>query len=835
MEFSDFTEKASRVLDEALKTAMSLGHIYVGSEHILCGLLTSAHPDKPISLPSAENTVAYLVLNKHGVTLAEVLRKIENVVGRGVPTTLDLRDFTPRSKRIMENAVSEARGVYQNAVGTEHLLRAIIKDTECYAVLLLKDMGVNLNAVYNDSCSSDSKNRNDDFPDDGYGYGGSGSNKKAQKGTLYKYGRDLTELARQKKIDPVVSRQDEIERIIQILLRRRKNNPCLIGESGVGKTAIAEGFALRIAEGAVPENIKDKRVFMLDISSMLAGAKYRGDFEERVKSALDEIIKDGNIILFIDELHSIIGAGAAEGAIDAANILKPLLARGELQLIGATTIDEYRKYIEKEASLERRFQPVTVDEPSEESTLDILFGLRDKYEAHHKVRISDTALKAAVSMSVRYINDRFLPDKAIDLIDEAASCMRLRAFTTSPIVKELEGKLSAVEAEKVAAINCQDFETAASLRDKEREISAEILTLKKGVNPLRNRGEDYGTVEEEDVAGIVSKWTGIPINRLQEDEAKRLSGMEKALSARVIGQQEAVDALAKAVRRGRAGLKNPNRPIGTFVFLGPTGVGKTELCKALAEALFGDDNALIRFDMSEYMEKHAVSKLIGAPPGYVAFDEGGQLTGKIRSKPYSVVLFDEIEKAHPDVSNILLQIMEDGVLTASDGRKASFKNAVVIMTSNIGAKIIGENRQNLGFISGDKSDEDKKSRVLDELKRAFRPEFINRVDEVIIFNKLSKTDIGKICVNMLHDLSKRADSLGLQLDFDESVIEELAALGHDDKYGARPLRRVITARIEDMLAQRIVENGLNEGRRLKVKVSEGEFGVEVLEELAVEG
>jgi ATP-dependent Clp protease ATP-binding subunit ClpC len=814
IEFSDFTEKANRALEEALNAAMSFGHIYIGSEHILCGLL------------SAENTVAYLVLTKHGVTRDEVLRKIEKVIGRGIPTKLDLRDFTPRSKRIMENAISEARGIHQNFVGTEHLLRAVIRDTESYAVLILKEMGVNLGAVSNDCLpsSGEAKNRsNDDIPDSSFDYTGTANQRKGTKGVLQKYGRDLTELARQKKIDPVICRGDEIERIIQILLRRRKNNPCLIGESGVGKTAIAEGFALRIAEGEVPENIKNKRVFMLDISSMLAGAKYRGDFEERIKSALDEIIKDGSIILFIDELHSIIGAGAAEGAIDAANILKPLLARGELQLIGATTIEEYRKYIEKEPSLERRFQPVTVDEPNEQAALDILFGLRDKYEAHHEVKITDDALKAAVSMSVRYINDRFLPDKAIDLIDEAASKMRLRAFTAPPLVKELEDRLCRIESEKFACINSQDFETAAKLRDDEKCVRAELDELKAS---FKGKGDSSKAIGEEEIAEIVAKWTGIPQGRLQEDETNRLAGMEESLESRVIGQKEAVGVLAKAVRRGRAGLKNPNRPVGTFFFLGPTGVGKTELCKALAEALFGDEKSLMRFDMSEYMEKHAVSKLIGSPPGYIGFDEGGQLTGKIRRKPYSVVLFDEIEKAHPDIFNILLQIMEDGMLTASDGRKASFKNAVVIMTSNVGARLITESRQNLGFVSANEP-EDKKKLILGELKKTFKPEFINRVDDVIIFNKLSKDDIGRICVNMLDDLSERASTLGMEISFDESAVEKLAQLGYDDKYGARPLRRVITSKVEDMLAQRIVEKQIGQGR-LKVRASGEEFLVEAM-------
>ncbi|MCL2020283.1 MAG: ATP-dependent Clp protease ATP-binding subunit [Oscillospiraceae bacterium] len=817
MEFNDFTEKASRALEEALNAAMSLGHIYVGSEHMLCGLL------------SAENTAACLALTKHGVTRDEVYRRIETTVGRGIPTKLDLRDFTPRSKRIMENALSEARETHRSFVGTEHLLRAVIKDTECYAVLILRELGVNLNAVSGDcthSTSNELKNRIDGISDGVYDYAGNTEHRKNTKGVLHKYGRDLTELARQKKIDPVICRNCEIERIIQILLRRRKNNPCLIGESGVGKTAIAEGFALRIASGEVPENIKGKRVFMLDISSMLAGAKYRGDFEERIKSALDEIIRDGNIILFIDEIHSIIGAGAAEGAIDAANILKPLLARGEIQLIGATTIDEYRKYIEKEPSLERRFQPVTVDEPDEKSALDILFGLRDKYEAHHKVKILDEALTAAVSMSVRYINDRFLPDKAIDLIDEAASAVRLRAFTAPPLVKELEDKLSRIVGEKISAIGSQDFEAAAGLRDGEKEILSELDELKK---KFRNSGEDCGEVGEEQIAEITAKWTGIPMNRLCEDEAKRLAGIETVIENRVIGQEKAVSILAKAVRRGRAGLKNPNRPVGSFFFLGPTGVGKTELCKALAEALFGDENAIIRFDMSEFMEKHAVSKLIGSPPGYVGYDEGGQLTGKIRRKPYSVVLFDEIEKAHHDIFNILLQIMEDGVLTASDGRKASFKNAVVIMTSNVGARIISDGGQILGF-NGNHStqNEDKKTLIIDELKRTFKPEFINRVDDIIIFNKLTQDDISKICLNMLGELSGRASNLGLEISFDESAVEKLVKLGYDVKYGARPLRRVITSQIEDLLAQRIVDNTIKRGERLRVSVKGEEFSLDML-------
>lgn len=812
IEFNDFTEKANIALDHAIKTAMALGHIYIGSEHILCGLL------------SVENGVAYLVMAKQGVQKPDILQKIETIVGRGIPSRLTLHDFTPRSKRILENALTEARMLAHNYVGTEHLLRAIIKDTECYAVLLLKEMGVNLNTLYSD-CGGIDYEKKRDTDDDGTYTFTSGKSKKS----LQKYGRDLTELAKQNKVDPVIRRDEEIERVIQVLLRRRKNNPCLIGESGVGKTAVAEGLALRIIEGGVPENIKNKRIFMLDLTSMLAGAKYRGDFEERIKNALDEIIRDGNIILFIDEIHSIIGAGAAEGAIDAANILKPLLARGELQLIGATTIDEYRRYIEKDSALERRFQPITVDEPDEEAALEILHGLRDRYEAHHKVKISDEALEAAVTMSVRYIADRFLPDKAIDLIDESASQLRLRSFTAPPDLQELEERLRRTVDEKTTAINTQDFEAAARLRDEERLLEEELESFRKKWNI---KGENYGVLCADDIAGIVAKWTGIPTARLKEDEADKLTALESLLEKRVIGQPEAVSAVSRAIRRGRAGLKNPDRPTGAFIFLGPTGVGKTELCRTLADAMFGDEGALIRLDMSEYMEKHAVSKLIGSPPGYVGYDEGGQLTEKIHRKPYSVVLFDEIEKAHPDVYNLLLQIMEDGTLTASDGRKSSFKNAVVIMTSNIGAKIITENRQSLGF-SDKAREESAKDSIMSELRQAFKPEFLNRIDDIIIFNKLDEAAIGRICRSMLGDLSERAAALGISLAFSEETIGELARQGHDSKYGARPLRRVITSKIEDMLSQKILEREIGGGDSLRI-VPEGEgFGLVREEILAV--
>jgi len=807
IEFNDFTEKANKALNSAVKIAQNLGHIYIGSEHILCGLLTE------------ETGVAYLILTKQGVTKDEITRKIEIVVGRGIPTRLGAADFTPRSKRILETALTEARSLRHTFVGTEHILKAIVKDADCYAVLLLKEMGVNLPALYSE-CAGEKRKNDDDESAAFSAVGDSGSKK--QKTALNKYCRDLTEMAKQNKIDPVVDRDDEIERVIQVLMRRRKNNPCLIGESGVGKTAVVEGLALKTAEDKVPENIKNKRVLMLDLSSMLAGAKYRGDFEERIKSALDEAAADGDAILFIDELHSIIGAGAAEGAIDAANILKPLLARGEIRLIGATTIDEYRKYIEKDAALERRFQPITVEEPDEASAVRILEGLRDKYEAHHKVRITDGALKAAVELSARYINDRFLPDKAIDLIDEAAALLRLRAYTAPPNLQELEEKLKRLTDDKASAVNAQDFEAAAALRDKEKELSEKLNALKSDWTSGES-GEKYGEVTAENVAELVSKVTGVPTARLTLDEAAKLSDMESELHRRVIGQGEAVSAVARAIKRGRAGFKNPARPIGSFIFLGPTGVGKTELCKALAENLFGDEAALVRLDMSEFMEKHAVSKLIGSPPGYVGYDEGGRLTEKIRRKPYSVVLFDEIEKAHPDVCNILLQIMEDGVLTSSDGRKVNFKNTVIIMTSNIGAPLITENKGLIGFAGNSDRETDIDRKVRDELKKTFKPEFLNRVDDVIVFRKLTESEIEEICRLSLESVSKRAESLGVTLRFTDKAVASLSKQGYDSAYGARPLKRVITSRIEDMLSGKLLNGEIKSGDAVTVTEEEGEF------------
>ncbi|MCL1789159.1 MAG: ATP-dependent Clp protease ATP-binding subunit [Oscillospiraceae bacterium] len=836
IQFNDFTEKANKSLNAAVKTAQSLGHIYIGSEHILCGLL-----DENIEKAG----IAGRALYKHGITKDEILRKIEVVVGRGIPTRLTAGDFTPRSKRLLETALTDARALSHTFVGTEHILKAIIKDSECYAVLLMREMGVNISTLYGDCSVSDEKHENrksgvdsdnDDYFSSGGGYSkGSSSTavKKAKNATsLGKYCRDLTEMAKQNKIDPVVNRDEEIERVIQALMRRRKNNPCLIGESGVGKTAIAEGLALRISQGAVPENIKHKRILLLDLPSMLAGAKYRGDFEERIKSALDETVSDGNVVLFIDELHSIIGAGAAEGAIDAANILKPLLARGEVQLIGATTSEEYRRFIEKDSALERRFQPITVEEPDEDSAILILEGLRDKYEAHHKVKIADSAIKAAVELSARYINDRFLPDKAIDLIDEASALLRLRAFTAPPNMQELSEKLLRLTDEKTSAINAQDFEAAAVLRDEEMKLSEELDELKHelpGFSGVAFGGiktsEVLGEIDSSAIAELVSKQTGIPVSRITLDEAAKLSDIEQELQKWVIGQNEAVSAVARAVKRSRAGFRNPGRPIGSFVFLGPTGVGKTELSKVLARTLFGDESALIRFDMSEYMEKHAVSKLIGSPPGYIGYDDGGQLTEKIRRKPYSVILFDEIEKAHPDVYNIFLQIMEDGTLTSSDGRKVSFKNAVIIMTSNIGASLITENRGAIGF--GDESDKEKNitERVMNELKKAFKPEFLNRVDETIVFGKLTSAHIEEICRLLLSEVSERAVELGVTLTFTAESVSEIARLGYSHIYGVRPLRRVITSKVEDMLSGKMLTGEIETGSVVEVAFAEGVFSI----------
>ncbi|WP_085833217.1 ATP-dependent Clp protease ATP-binding subunit [Clostridium merdae] len=809
--FNGFTEKANTALNQAIESAENLGHTYIGSEHIVLGLLKEG------------SGVAATVLNKLQVTATKMEQLMAEKIGTGTKTNLSADDFTPRSKRILQIAVMEGARLGHNYVGTEHLLIAILSEGDSYGVRFLQSLGAKTSDILNEISSALSSGEDSasgsGMPSVSSGKGGKGGTK-----TLDQFGRDLTALAAKGGIDPVIGRQTEIERVIQILSRRTKNNPCLIGEPGVGKTAVAEGLALKIAEGQVPELLKNKRVITLDLTGMVAGTKYRGDFEERIKTAMDEVRNAGNIILFIDELHTIIGAGSAEGSTDAANILKPALARGDFQVIGATTINEYRKYIEKDAALERRFQPVMVGEPSEEEAIEILKGLRDRYEAHHKVRITDEAIEAAVKLSSRYIADRFLPDKAIDLMDEASSRVRLRAFTAPTDLQELEKRIKELEQEKSAAINAQEFERAAKVRDEEKKAKDELESQKNSWS--EKRSHDGGEVSPEDIANVVSVWTGIPVVQLTEEESERLLHLEETLHQRLVGQEEAVSAVARAIRRGRVGLKDPKRPVGSFIFLGPTGVGKTELTKALAEAMFGNENAMIRLDMSEYMEKHTVSRLVGSPPGYVGYDEGGQLTEAVRRKPYSVVLFDEIEKAHPDVFNILLQILEDGRLTDAQGRKVDFKNTVIIMTSNVGARLITEKKGSLGFASEDnqKVDSEKvKELVLGELKSTFRPEFLNRVDDIIVFHKLSDENIREIAGRMLQILQKRLREIGISATFTESAIAEIAKEGFDPIYGARPLRRAIQTKLEDRLSELMLEGKVRAGTQIVCSYENGEF------------
>ncbi len=748
------------------------------------------------------------------MTEDKILKKIEQLVGKGEEPVAQLLGFTPRTKRVFEISMMEARKLNNNYMGTEHMLIGILKEGESVAVRILADLGVDPQKLFNEIM----KMLSEEVP----GAAGAPKNESANGSTptLNQFGRDLTEMAREGKFDPVIGREKEIERVIQILSRRTKNNPCLIGEPGVGKTAIAEGLAQKIFDGNIPEMLKGKRVVTLDLSSMVAGSKYRGEFEERLKKAMDEIRKAGNVILFIDEIHTIIGAGAAEGAIDAANILKPSLARGEIQVIGATTLDEYRKHIEKDSALERRFQPITVGEPSSEEAIEILKGLRDKYEAHHKVKITDDALIAAVKLSDRYITDRFLPDKAIDLIDEAASRVRLKTFTAPPDLKNLEERAEKLRKEKEDAIVCQEFEKAAKIRDEELEVKSRLESMKDTWN--KNTHGKTDTVTEDEIAEIVGSWTGIPVKKLAEEESRKLLNLEETLHNRVIGQDEAVKALAKAIKRGRVGLKDPKRPVGSFIFLGPTGVGKTELSKALAETLFGNENAIIRIDMSEYMEKHSVSRLVGSPPGYVGYDEGGQLTEKVRRKPYSVVLFDEIEKAHPDVFNILLQILEDGRLTDSQGRTVDFRNTIVIMTSNVGARLITEPKR-LGFSTGDnksRSYEDMKSNVMGELKHTFRPEFLNRVDEIIVFHPLEEEHIKQIVTLMIDVLAKRLKQNSITIEVSDEAKAYIAKMGFDPVFGARPLRRSIQNMIEDKLAEEMLEGKITEGADLYIDIED---------------
>ena len=793
--FTGFTEKANKSLNKAVEAAQDLGHTYIGSEHLLLGLLSDT------------STVAGAVLAARKLTYDQVENYIKQTVGVGVPTELVPDDFTPRSKNIIETAVSFARSMGQSLVGTEHVLLAIARESTCCAAQILMQAGISLQDLVND-ISKNMMNGGATGQNSGAGNPASDSDY-----VLSQFGRDLTQLARDGKIDPVIGRQKEIERVIQILSRRTKNNPCLIGEPGVGKTAIAEGLALKIISGEVPEMLKNKRIISLDLTGMVAGTKYRGDFEERIKKVIDEVKAADDIILFIDEVHTLIGAGSAEGAVDAANILKPSLARGELQVIGATTIEEYRKHIEKDAALERRFQPITVGEPTEEEAVEILKGLRDKYEAHHKVKITDEAINAAVKLSTRYIGDRYLPDKAIDLIDEAASRVRLQTFTAPPEIKDLEEKQKELEAEKQSAVNAQEFERAAELRDKEKKVSSELEQKKK--EWMQQTGHSRDEVTATDIAQIVSAWTGIPLTQLTTEESERLLHMEDELHRRIVGQDDAVKAVSRAIRRGRVGLKDPKKPIGSFIFLGPTGVGKTELCKALAAAMFGDENAMIRLDMSEYMEKHTVSRLVGSPPGYVGFDEGGQLTEKVRRKPYSVILFDEIEKAHPDVFNVLLQILDDGILTDSQGRRVDFKNCVIIMTSNVGAKLITSKQAAFGFADSaeeqEKNDEKIKEAVMGELRSMFRPEFLNRVDDIIVFKRLTKPQIQEIAKRLLENLKKRVAAMDITVDFTDETIAKIADAGFDEVYGARPLKRAIQSKIEDSLSEAMLRGDVTAG------------------------
>ncbi len=816
------TERAKNAVNLAGQAAMEMGHNYIGTEHLLIGLVREG------------GGVAAKILLDNGVTSKKIENKIDFFVGLDLPTNSPSLSFTPRTKSVLEHSYSEARKLGHNYIGTEHILIALLRETESLAVRILSDLSVNIQKVYSDIIKLMNENSFDDVSgNEPAGEKPRQSRKSANNEktpTLDKYGRDLTKMAAELKLDPIIGRDKVIERVIQILSRRTKNNPCLIGEPGVGKTAVAEGLAQKIVGGLVPEILKDKKVITLDLSSMVAGAKYRGEFEERLKGAMEEIRKCGNIILFIDEIHTIIGAGAAEGAIDAANILKPALARGEIQLIGATTLEEYRRHIEKDAALERRFQSIVLDEPTYDECLEILKGIRDKYEAHHRVKITDNALDAAIKMSVRYIPDRFLPDKAIDLIDEAASRLRIKSLTAPPDIVELEDKIEAVRQEKEAAIATQEYEKAAKLRDEEKELSDK---LKKQKESWKDESiGDSTCVTEAEIAEIVSSWTGIPVKSIEDDEGERLLKLEETLHCRVIGQNEAVTAVAKAIRRGRVGLKDPKRPIGSFIFLGPTGVGKTELSKALAEAMFGDEDALIRIDMSEYMEKHAVSRMVGSPPGYVGYDEGGQLTEKVRRKPYSVILFDEIEKAHPDVFNILLQILEDGILTDSQGRRVDFRNTVIIMTSNLGARLITETKS-LGFSAGseDKPDRDYakiKSDVMGELKRAFKPEFLNRVDDIIVFSQLNKTDIKQIAQKMLDVLKERLSANEITATFTDAALDKIAEVGFDPIYGARPLRRAIQSGIEDMLAEKMLEGSIKKGDAISINFAEGKFTVEAV-------
>ena len=815
MRENKFTPRAEEALRLAQEAAEEMGHGYVGSEHLLLGLMRE------------EEGIAHRVMTEYGLTDEMICSILQRTVGTGLAGAAPSQGLTPRAKSIVELAVSESIRTNCTYIGTEHLLMGILREGNNMALRVLRTVGVDPRKMY----ASVVKKLNES-PRTVTSGAATPNKEEGKKGkTLSEFTRDLNEAAREGKLDPVIGREQEVQRVIQILSRRTKNNPVLIGEPGVGKTAIAEGLAQRIVSADVPEELLDKKILSLDLSGMVAGTKYRGEFEERIKNTLAEVKQAGNVILFIDELHTIVGAGSAEGAVDAANIIKPALGRGEIRVIGATTLDEYRKYIEKDAALERRFQPVTVGEPTAETSVEILKGLRDKYEAHHKLTITDEAIEAAVMLSSRYINDRFLPDKAIDLMDEAASQVRMKAESASPDLKSLEEKIAALHREKAEAIAAQDFEKAAQLRDIEKNYTEQVEIERDKWH--RQMQQNRGSVTADDIAAVVAGWTGIPVTRLTEDEGQRLLRLEDTLHERVVGQDEAVTAVAKAIRRGRVGLKDPKRPIGSFLFLGPTGVGKTELCKTLAEAMFGDENAMIRIDMSEYMEKHTVSRLIGSPPGYVGHEEGGQLTEKVRRKPYSVVLFDEIEKAHEDVWNILLQILEDGIVTDSQGRRVDFKNTVIVMTSNVGAKnITAADTARLGFDGGEQENDEAKrfarirEAVMAELKRTFRPEFLNRIDETIVFRQLDEEDIRKIARRMLEVTGGRMAQQGITLQADDDAVAALAKDGFDAQYGARPLRRAIQNTVEDTVAELMLEGKLLSGDTAHVRLKDGKVIIE---------
>ena len=811
-----FTDDAQRVLSLAQEAALELGHDYVGTEHVLIGLT------------KVKNGVAAKALEELGLVTEDIFEAVEEHVGRGNKKATSIY-MTPRVKHVLELAIQVANQMNHNYVGTEHILLGLLSDGSGVAVAILRAMNIRSNDVVEAIRSILGSNK-------GSNNGGQeGINSNNDLGELSDFATDLNESAKQGKIDPVIGRDTEIQRVIQILSRRTKNNPVLIGEPGVGKTAIAEGLAQRIVTDNVPEILRNKRIISLSIGSMLAGAKYRGEFEERLKKAIDEVQQHDDMIIFIDEIHTLVGAGATEGAMDAANILKPALARGEFQVIGATTLDEYKKHIEKDAALERRFQPVQVGEPNEEDALEILKGLRDRYEAFHKAKITDEALTAAVSLSSRYITDRFLPDKAIDVVDEAASKVRMKVFSSAPDVKALEDRLNTVKKEKEAAVTSQDFEKAAKLRDEEQSLLKEIGD-KKSI--AKEKSDQKLIVTEEDIAAVVAQWTGIPVVKIAEEESATLLHLEEELHKRVVGQDEAVTAVAKAVRRARAGLKDPKRPIGSFLFLGPTGVGKTELARALASSLFGDESAMIRLDMSEYMEKHTVSRLVGAPPGYVGYEEGGQLTDAVRRKPYSVILLDEVEKAHADFFNILLQVLDDGRLTDSQGRTVDFRNTVIIMTSNLGAKALHKNSPELGFLAAKKSDsnvdenkeidfKEAKKSVMDAVKRHFRPEFLNRIDEMIVFHPLTEEDLKEIVTILMSDVTKRLEERDLQLEITPEAMQLLVKEGSDFTMGARPLKRAIQRLIEDPVSDLILKGDAKEGKIIKADAKDNDLVVSI--------